>query len=132
MLYTIIQQSIIISFAIVGLRIVSSKGMVLHFLRFPYDVITNRLKNERFSFDMQSTNDRGLEVRAIILKRIKKYNILIHLLKPIIGCCTCMASFYTIVISHYYFELSQWTILQIFIVAFLNSILFATYNKLIK
>ena len=36
----IIVKSLIISLAIVGLRIVSSKGMVLHFLRMPFEDLT--------------------------------------------------------------------------------------------
>lgn len=55
-----------------------------------------------------------------------------HIMKPIIGCCTCMASVWVIVIDYFYFNsLNKWTVLIIFVVACLNSLFYATF-ELIK
>ena len=116
----IIEISVIISFAIVGLRIVSSKGMILHFLRMPYEWLQNPPINRD-------------EYGTMKCYKLEKYfPLFIYILKPILGCCTCMSSVWTVVISYFFFELSQWTILLIFMVAFLNSIFMALYEKLSK
>lgn len=99
----ILIKSLVISLFCVGLRIISSPGMLLYFLRQPYEWAQN------------------------------KTNILKHLLKPVIGCGTCMASVWTIAIElTYYNELSLKTFIIMFIVAALNSILYAYYEKLTK
>ena len=95
----LLEQSLIISLAIVGLRMVSSKGMILYFLREPFENLTGW----------------------------KQY-----VMKPFILCTTCMASVWTIAISYSYYSISRYTIIQIFIVACLNSIIFAYYEKLNK
>mgnify|MGYP007059577415 CR=1 FL=1 len=99
----LIIKSFIISLAIVELRIFSSPGMILFFLRMPYDYFNDRSK------------------------------VITYLLKPVIGCTTCMASVWTLVIDAFYFErLNKWTILTIFIVACLNSIIMALYERISK
>lgn len=117
-----IERAIIISLAIVGLRVVSSKGMILYFLRMPYEYCISALD---FYDAIYDCNHKA---------RIKKiqFKTLIYILKPIIGCCTCMASVYTITIDYYYFELTEWTVLSIFMVATLNSIIFSLYERLEK
>lgn len=96
----IIIKSLIISFFCVGLRIVSGEGMILHFLRKPYEIV----KNEAIK----------------------------TILKPIIGCVTCMGSVWTIVISYFYFEVTKWTLLQIIIVCGFNAIIYAYYESINK
>ena len=98
----ILLKSILISLAIVGLRIVSSPGMILYILRMPYEWAQ---KNNPY---------------------------LTYLLKPIIGCTTCMASVWTIIIELVYFDLSLWTLITTFIVACMNSIFYELYDKLNK
>ena len=124
----LIEQSIIISLAIVGLRIVSSKGMILHFLRMPYEWLLGMY--DFWEEEYQNTDDD--EVEDYCRKHMIKFKVPIYILKPIIGCTTCMASVYTILISYLYFEVTTWTVLQIFIVACLNSIIMAYYEKLNK
>ena len=128
----IIIKAIVISLAIVGLRIVSSKGMILHILRMPYEYLQNEL-NMNIAF-LSSLKYSEATIKYINeQKRIIVYHkIAIYLLKPIIGCTTCMASFYTIIIEYSYFDLSKWSILTIFMVATINSILFSLYEKLEK
>ena len=109
----ILIKSLIISLFCVGLRIVSSKGMILWFLRAPYEVLVVWKNRSEYLL-----NSKFL------------HSALIYILKPIIGCCTCMASVYTILIELMYYDLSKWTIITIFIVAAMNSIGYAVYDKL--
>ena len=96
-------KSLIISLACVGLRIVSSPGMILYFLRMPYEWAQN------------------------------ESDMLTYILKPVIGCVTCMASVWTLVIEKvFYSGLNKATILIIFIVAALNSIIYGIYQKIVS
>ena len=79
----ILIKSLTVSLFCVGLRIVSSEGMILHFLRKPYEYLEN-LKNE------DDISELG--------------NFYMYLMKPIIGCTTCMASVWSVVIDYYYFN----------------------------
>lgn len=90
-------KSLIISLFCVGLRIITSKGMIGYPLRKPFENLTGW----------------------------KQY-----IMKPFILCVTCYASVWTIIIEYSYFKLSWWTLLIIFIVACLNSIIMALYEKL--
>jgi len=91
----ILEKALIISLFCVGLRIISSEGMILYFIRKPYE--------------------KGSKLTKAILK-------------PIIGCVTCMSGIYTIIIELSYYSISKWTILTIFIVAAFNSIIYALYE----
>jgi len=95
----ILEKTLIISLFCVGLRVISSEGMILYFIRKPYE--------------------KGSKLTKAILK-------------PIIGCVTCFAGIWTIIIELSYYSLSKYTILTIFMVACLNSIIYALYEKLIK
>lgn len=117
-------QSTIISLFCVGLRIVSSKGMILFFLRMPYEWLQNKPINLVGKYD--TTYEKRIRKKNLF------YRTLIYLLKPVIGCTTCMASFWTLVISHFYFSINQWTLLIIFVVACLNSIIMAIFENLNK
>lgn len=99
----ILIKAIIISLFCVGLRIITGKGMILFFLRMPYEWAVDRSK------------------------------ILTYALKPIIGCCTCFASFWTIAIElGYYNTLTLQSVIIAFVVAALNSVIHAYYEKLTK
>lgn len=102
----LITKSILISLAIVGLRIISSKGMILYFLRMPYEWLRDKAE------------------RTIINK------VLWYLLIPTIGCVVCMSSVYTIVINYYYFTVDKWILINIFVVCCLNAIIYGFYTKL--
>lgn len=124
-------KSLIISFAIVGLRIASSKEMVLYFLRAPYDILKRVRKSTNDKFIKNSTE--RLELYVYVFWRAILLDLPIYLMKPVIGCVTCMASFWTLVIEHFYFgNIDKWTILTIFVVAAFNSISYAFYEKLIN
>jgi len=96
-----------ISLFCVGLRIASSPGMVLYFLRYPFDLLLEVKKPNRLN------------------------SIAVNILKPVIGCITCMASVYTILIEVLYYKgLNMQTILLIFVVASMNTIIYTAYNNL--
>jgi len=120
----LITKSIIISLAICGLRMVSSKGMILEFLRMPYEWLLCEVEEISKFNKLHSIDSTLLETW--------KYKILIYILKPLIGCTTCMASVWTLIIEYSYFKLSWWSVITVFIVACMNSIIFALYEKLNK
>lgn len=163
----IIIKSLIISFACIGLRIISSPGMILYFLRMPFDklkegnaenkhIIGNcRSKIEQAEFGINDTiNDKhidpkgdwgrnlmkgyrlqieSLKLDILKLERRKTYNWLLYAMKPVILCVTCMSSAWTIVIElGYYNTLSLQSVIIAFVVAALNSIIYASYEKLTK
>lgn len=74
MIYTIF----IISLFCVGLRMASNKGLILYFLRMPYEFM-NTLKG-----------------RSAIEDRLT--SVCVYVMKPLIGCVTCMGSFYGVII----------------------------------
>jgi len=148
-------KSLIISLFCVGLRITSSKGYLLYFLRMPYERLEDlkKLKNKL----IESSNKIIKETYIVIEskkgwhdtdenakklgkmldlireneKTIKstnpnKNNWLILPLKVFIGCIVCMAS-YTWLIDYLYYTVDKWTILTVFIVACLNPIIYTLY-----
>jgi len=117
----LIEKAIIISSACIGLRIATSPGMVLHFLRMPYEHIVKAKQDWK---EMEDSISLGVRIRI---------DAMIWTLKPLIACVTCTAGLYTILAEIYYYDgLNKWTILTIFIVACFNSIGYALYEKLIK
>jgi hypothetical protein len=96
-------KALIISGFCIGLRIISSPGMIFYFLRMPYEWAE------------------------------KNSNPLKQVLKPVIGCGTCMASVWTLAIElgHYHTFTTESVIIA-FVVAALNSIFYAYYEKLVK
>ena len=103
----ILTQSLIISFFCIGLRISMEEGMILESFRKPYTDL--------------------LEINEDDLNQLGKISYIV--LKPIVGCITCMSSFWTLILSYFYFSITPRTILVIFIVAGLNSILYKIYEK---
>ena len=98
----ILLKALIISLFCVGLRIISSPGMIFYFLRMPYE---------------------WSQTHSQLLK---------YILKPVIGCGTCMASVWTIAIEIGYYNntFTVQSVIIAFIVASLNSIIYAYFEKL--
>lgn len=125
---TIILTSIFISLFIVGLRLITSPGMIFYFLREEYDSLSNQLitikrriistgadidahhvelakltgaeKSPAVSSRMNNIREYIDSLESIIpvlKKQEKQLNLKVNLLKPIIGCGVCMASFWTLV-----------------------------------
>jgi len=116
----ILLQSILISFFCVGLRLVSGKGMILYFLRKPYEILGD-MKGEI----AENKPDQGISYLVVAM---------LHLfLKPIIGCVTCMSGVWTLVSSSIFFQgINKTSILIIFVVSFLNTFLFSLCQKIEK
>jgi hypothetical protein len=93
----LIIKGIGISLFCVGLRIITSKGMIGYPLRKPFENLTGW----------------------------KQY-----IMKPFILCVTCYASVYTVLIEYTFYSISEYVILLVFMVAALNSIIFALYSRL--
>jgi len=119
---------IFISLFCIGLRIVSSKGMILYFLRKPYDFVCKEINEIKRIYNLIDNKDSKPLLAEHVKMEIRYYSILQYILKPIIGCVTCMASFWTIVWGFYY----QFTIVEFFMVALpvaaLNAVGFAVYE----
>lgn len=176
------QIAIFISLFCVGLRIISSKGMVGYFLRKGYDNRSYEMQKiakyiDSIDADMNNHNKeldkisekwegfvdsedvdyRWAMSRVDLIQKhidnqnierarqVLKYNKLERtntLYKPIIGCCTCMASFWTIFLFHPASIIAnghpEWILsivlipLMMFVVATFNSIIYSLYNHLNK
>jgi hypothetical protein len=100
----IIEQSIVISLFCVGLRIASDEGMILEFIRKPYVFLTEQ------------------DAPTLLTK------VLINVLKPVIGCITCMASVWSLVISYCFYRVDYSIIVVIFMSAALNTLLYKIYD----
>jgi hypothetical protein len=180
----LILTSIIISLAIVGLRIISSPGMILYFLRKPYDRLSDKMnkhnqalgrlntqitknmalkvlvendkpavlgnlgsdtppevltgdRKENFIFKLEKAISTLRGELSVAKKTIGRTELFIYLLKPVIGCCTCMASFWTLVFIPLFISgpLGEYHIIMLpvimLIVAAFNSLIYAAYEKLI-
>jgi len=121
----ILIKALIISLFCVGLRIISGPGMLLYFLRMPYEYYKN--------YGVWAKHFEMNESFELPQSAIRRYNLASYLLKPIIGCGTCMASVWTIVIElGYYNTFTIQSVIIAFVVAALNSIIHAYYEKLTK
>lgn len=160
----ILIKALVISLFCVGLRIISGEGMLLYFLRMPFDKIKERNK-ENIHFieeikkllstmgkeynkilelsDADATKEfmskgfeDGIKFHKTKLKELRNHKTkdwLLYIMKPVILCSTCMASFWTVVIElGYYNTFTLQSIIIVFVVAALNSIIHASYEKLSK
>lgn len=158
--------SLWISLFCVGLRIISSKGMILHFLRGPYELLKDKHKTKaailmQLRFQMEQakkafdlaflqvgkgvTNEGIQELMNQLTNKQEEFEnyradnknflmyakIGIYLLKPIIGCGTCMASVWTVV----WFLVMEITFdYKFFLIAFMtaamNALIYATYEMI--
>lgn len=108
-------NTVVISFFCVGLRAITDESKILHFLRKPFDNINDtegvRLQNnieriDKYYKDKMMSSDvvgsKVLELEAECRYESQKADKIYHkrvklkkeLLKPIIGCVTCFASFW--------------------------------------
>jgi hypothetical protein len=111
-----ILTSITISLASLGFRAITDKGMILYFLRRPFDRLIERIKDwEKFNEEMKGKG-------TYMMHPIPHYKLIIYLFKPIHLCSTCMSSVHTLIWWPYLVgSYSVDTILTMLIVAFLNS-----------
>jgi len=140
-----------ISLAILGFRAITDKGMIFYFMRewldkkskWKKDRIEEIRKIEKRIESLktcQATKERLKELENLNMAKtileddnLKKYDRLLYWMKPVILCTTCMASVHTLIwIPILGIDANiQEIIFIMLIVAFLNSILWATF-ELIK
>lgn len=175
---TLLLISIFVSLFCVGLRIISSKGILLYFLRRPYDLMENDRRRllkkvtdmdadifkhiqeiemlrsgEKRMSDNPEISKKIADQRIIFIqeyiksmlpfnnnvkKKVKQLDLKIGILKPIIGCGTCMSSFWVFIFWFPCLTLtnlpidsieSYWGIVPVmFITATFNSIILAVYD----
>lgn len=130
----ILEKALIISLFCVGLRIISRKGMILYFLRMPYESIKKEIKFIRKLNKQKKwlTQEENLFSGLLKICYVLNMAIIRFILKASIGCVTCMSGTYTIILELSYYSLSKWTVLTIFIVACLNSIIYGIYELIIS
>ena len=102
-----IEQAFIISLFCVGFRITTDEQMILEIIRKPYVQIC--------STKWSDLNNFG--------------KVVYYIMKPIVGCITCMSSFWSLIISFFYFQIDFTIIPVIFMVAGLNTIIYRFYEK---
>lgn len=113
----------IVSLFCFGLYITTEEGMLLHFLKKPYDRNYEKL---------ELAKQRKLAGFSSPLGEIKRRTILDAILTPIIGCIICFGSFWTLVwyTLFYGFSMPHILVLSMFIVSGLNALIIALYSKL--
>lgn len=113
--------TIIIALASLGFRAITGKGMILYFLRKPFDELAEReskwtkandnlIKVEKEIDQQDESNldarDRSLlQIRVSLLRgdlRIlgdypKRAKLILYIMKPFLLCSTCMASVHTLI-----------------------------------
>ena len=123
MITEILLKSIFISLAIVGFRIVTSEGMILYFLRKPFEDYMDDLEYLKKKKMLDSLTK--FEHSEFI-----KLETILYMAKPFITCVYCKASVYTLLINRIFFELDMWSIPQIFIVVTFNALTYHLYTFL--
>ncbi len=125
-----------------GLRIVSDKGKMLYFLRWPYKAVERKIETYKEKIKKMNGSTMWVDIKGCSIsnkqyynsyKHLYGYTFLKYLLSPIIGCVTCMASVYGILIYLHYLSFD---IVELLIcclgAAALNAFAYAIYEKLIK
>jgi len=168
MTITLIITTIMISLFCVGLRIISSKGMIFYFIRKPYEWLDKHIDNlkEHKTGDVEhrenikkelaeaiessvlgSGRKGGDEEYQRIEKILRDMDVIIFktsmsllrakiakcILKPIIGCTTCMASVWTVVwytfVNGYGGDTTDFVIVLVMMgAAFLNTVFYSLYE----
>jgi len=120
---------LIISLFCCGLSVVSGEGMVGYFLRKPFDKLRD-FRDKKITFlklDFHHNDDR-----EYFKEQIKASNIILYISKPIILCCTCMASFWGIVIfaalHGFHVHLIKYMVICCICSCFINAFFMSKYN----
>jgi len=106
-----------ISLITIGFRCITDKGMILYFLRSPFDKLVDRKTG------YISTQE---------YKKAWKYDWLIYLAKPFITCSTCMASVHTLLWYPYFIGWDLNIIPTMLMVATMNTVIFAVIELVKK
>jgi len=147
-----IKLALIISFSSLGFRCITGKGMILYFLRKPFDDMSNRLKTHKAKREKwegyiasrhETITKHGKNIPEIHTKGFKDdiemakqellelgskryYEIILYIMKPILLCSTCMASVHTLIWFPYLTGHISWDIVLVsLIVAFFNTLFYS-------
>ena len=146
----------IITFASLGFRAITGKGMILYFIRKPFDDLASKrnqfkeklkeLKDLEFEAEPTKEYEYTSESRNFHQKRIstvrqdllssKEYkhaDLILYIMKPFLLCSTCMASIHTLI--WYPILTNKIDVLMIavmFSVAFLNTLMWSIVEFLQK
>ena len=117
---------IIISFASLGFRAITGKGMILYFLRSPFDKLSKKNADlkEEVNKRVEALGEDHVKMKSII--KISMISATLYLMKPVLLCSTCMASVHTLVwfaILDKQFDSQM--ILVMLSVAFVNTLLWS-------
>lgn len=123
-----------IVFLCLGLRIVSNEGMLLYYLRMPFDSLPEEIEeSERTITNMIHV---GVEEKRIfkaqdllLWMKIKQY-----IGKPFIMCITCMASLWGVItwisFNGFYVEHLDYMLICILSASFIQTFLWTLYAKI--
>ncbi|MHA1480758.1 MAG: hypothetical protein ACTSQZ_05000 [Candidatus Thorarchaeota archaeon] len=159
---TLIIFALGVSFFCVGLRIITSKDMILYWMRKPYEKLKTYIDEEKglladskkFREELQKKFDymygsddpiweekcdsimfdiRKMDENIVTsIERIAFATLGVWLMKPIVGCVTCMASVWTITFGFiFYADLNWKIILPMMMVAFFFFFFYATYEMIV-
>lgn len=112
-----------------GWRTITDEGMILYFLRKPFENLTEEIENKQNIYNsmkgLLSKNDES-EANSYIFK----LKLLLFVLKPLILCITCMASIWGIPIYIYLNGISVEIIPCIISASFVQTFIWRLYEKL--
>jgi len=147
---------LIITLASLGFRSITAKGMILYFIRKPFDDLATKrnqfkeklkelkkLENDseptkEYQYTEESRNFHQKKISSVrqdllSSKEYKHADLILYIMKPFLLCSTCMASVHTLI--WYPILTNKFDILMIvvmFSVAFLNTLLWSIVEFLQK
>jgi len=147
---------LIITLASLGFRSITAKGMILYFIRKPFDDLATKrnqfkeklkelkkLENDseptkEYQYTAESRNFHQKKISSVrqdllSSKEYKHADLILYIMKPFLLCSTCMASVHTLI--WYPILTNKFDILMIvvmFSVAFLNTLLWSIVEFLQK
>lgn len=117
----------LISLFCCGLSVISSPGKVLYFLRQPLDALETQIVTWQQSLLLFINSNQQT------LLNIKRAKLLLNVFTPIILCCTCMASFWGIVIfillHGFAVSMIKYMVICCIGAAFTNAFFISKYNQ---
>lgn len=146
--------ALIISGASLGVRCITSPGMIFYFLIQPFDKITDRkrrllsdigkIEDKKayykdlhskgdISYDQLKNKQALLDTALVLMDNTHKYEWLSYIMKPILMCGTCMASVHTLIWWPVLIGDYTWsTVAVMLVVAFVNTIVYSLIELINK
>ena len=130
----ILYIALLISLASLGFRAITDKGMILYFLRKPFDKLSERKTDLEAELDKRFKNLAPFDgVHLYDTMKVNIMKIILYIMKPFILCSTCMASVHTLVWWFVMgFEWNYNVVLVMLIVATLNTLIWSLIQLIKK